>query len=238
MQVEAMRGMHMMQTLDIARPDMPDLQFVLLVTALCTSHLPSLNVPESLRTTMFDRCWRLIHDSPPPSRPEERVLDLRPWDDVTLEAMVETIRWTLSEVGVRILMWDHQPGETTFTRTCEAQAVIGPLNQPYYPQLSAVRDVFAEQSVESALNLDHCPPDVWQLLGKTAASMAPFPSALEHRAREIAATDKDSALAAKLLEGVDVMRRITNTFLTWGRHYARLADDPRSPSDVGKPPGV
>lgn len=214
-----------MQTLDIARPDMPDLQFVLLVTALCTSRLPSLNVPESLRTTMFDRCWMLIHDSPPPGRAEERVLDLRPWDDVTLEAMVETIRWTLSEAGVRILMWDHQPGDTSFTSTRDAQAVIDPLNQPY-PQLSGVRDVLAEQSVESVLNLDHCPPDVWQLLGKTAASMVPFPSALERRAREIAATDRDSASAAKLLEGVDVMRRITNTFLTWGRHYARLADGP------------
>lgn len=33
-----------MQTLDIDRPDMPDLQFVMLVTALCTSRLTSLNV--------------------------------------------------------------------------------------------------------------------------------------------------------------------------------------------------
>lgn len=58
--------------------------------------------------------------------------------------------------------------------------------------------------------------------------MATFPSALDHRAEAIVASDKDPALAAKLLEGVDVMRGITNTFLTWGRHYARLADDPEN----------
>ncbi len=40
-----------MQTLDIDRPEMPDLQFVLLVTALCTSRLTSLNVPDFLRAT-------------------------------------------------------------------------------------------------------------------------------------------------------------------------------------------
>ena len=34
-----------MQTLDIHRPEMPDLQFVLLVTALCTSRLTVLNIP-------------------------------------------------------------------------------------------------------------------------------------------------------------------------------------------------
>jgi hypothetical protein len=62
-----------MQTLDIDRPDMPDLQFALLVTALCTSRLPSLNIPDHLRTRIFDRCWVLVHESPPPSRPEERV---------------------------------------------------------------------------------------------------------------------------------------------------------------------
>ena len=32
-----------MQTLDIHRPGMPDLQFALLVTALCTSRLTALN---------------------------------------------------------------------------------------------------------------------------------------------------------------------------------------------------
>jgi hypothetical protein len=54
-----------MQSLDITRPGMPDLQFVLMVAALCTSDLPTLNVPEDLRRTVFDRLtWE--H---PPSEP-------------------------------------------------------------------------------------------------------------------------------------------------------------------------
>jgi len=85
-----------MQTLDIQRPDMPDLQFVLLVTALSTSRLTALNIPSDVRTTIFDRCWVLIHDSPPPGNPEERVLDLRPWTEMTVEAMAETIRVVLT----------------------------------------------------------------------------------------------------------------------------------------------
>ncbi len=88
-----------MQTLDIDRPDMPDLQFVLLVTALCTSRLSQFNVPEALRATIFDRCWTLIDDGPPPTMLEERVLDLRPWTEVTLEAMAETIRRVLDGGG-------------------------------------------------------------------------------------------------------------------------------------------
>ena len=82
-----------MQMLDIQRPDMPDLQFVLLVTALSTSRLTALNISNDLRTTIFDRCWVLINDSPPPGRPEDRVLDLRPWTEVTVEAMAETTPW-------------------------------------------------------------------------------------------------------------------------------------------------
>ena len=39
-----------MQTLDIDRPEMPDLQFVLVVTALCTSGLIRCNVPERYAT--------------------------------------------------------------------------------------------------------------------------------------------------------------------------------------------
>ena len=80
-----------MQTLDIHRPEMPDLQFVLLVTALCTSRLTVLNIPETLRATIFNRCWALIHENPPPRRLEDRVLDLRPWTELTVEAMIETI---------------------------------------------------------------------------------------------------------------------------------------------------
>lgn len=106
-----------MQTLDIHRPDMPDLQFVLFVTALCTSRLTTLNVPQSLRTTIFNRCWTLIHETPPPRRPEDRVLDLRPWTELTVEAMVETIRAGLTEAGIQILAWDHAPSEPTRAST-------------------------------------------------------------------------------------------------------------------------
>jgi len=73
-----------MQTLDIDRPDMPDLQFVLLVTALCNSRLTSLNVPDMVRATLFDRCWALVHDGPPPSKPEEQVVDSHAFTGVAL----------------------------------------------------------------------------------------------------------------------------------------------------------
>jgi hypothetical protein len=120
-----------MQTLNIDRPDMPDLQFVLLVTALCTSQLSRLNVSEALRATIFDRCWALIHDGPSPTTLKERVLDLRPWSEVTLEAMVATIRSVLSEAGIRTLTWDHPSSEPTRSSTPEAQPLIERLGQLY-----------------------------------------------------------------------------------------------------------
>lgn len=120
-----------MQSLDIHRPGMPDLQFVLLVLALCTSRLSSLNVPESLRATIFDRCWALVNDGPPPTKAEERVLDLRAGTDVTLDAMVETIRSLLTEAGVTTLRWDHPPSEPTRSSTPEALPLIERLKKLY-----------------------------------------------------------------------------------------------------------
>ena len=128
-----------MQSLDIHRPSMPDLQFVLLVLALCTSRLSSLNVPESLRATIFDRCWALVNDGPPPTKAEERVLDLRAGTDVTLDAMVETIRSLLAEAGVTTLRWDHPPSEPTRTSTPEALPLIERL-QKLYPAPSDIAD--------------------------------------------------------------------------------------------------
>jgi hypothetical protein len=122
-----------MQSLDVHRPDMPDLQFVLLVIALCTSRLPTLNVPESLRTTIFDRCWALVNDGPPPLRDEERVVDLRFGTEVTLDAMVETIRGLLTEAGITTLTWDHPPSEPTRSSTPEALPLIERL-QKLYPE--------------------------------------------------------------------------------------------------------
>ncbi len=128
-----------MQSLDIHRPGMPDLQFVLLVVALCTSRLSSLNVPESLQATIFDRCWTLVNDRPPPTKAEERVLDLRAGTDVTLEAMVETIRSLLTEAGITTLRWDHPPSEPTRTSTPEALPLIERL-QKLYPESPDIAD--------------------------------------------------------------------------------------------------
>jgi len=128
-----------MQSLDIHRPGMPDLQFVLLVVALCTSRLSSLNVPESLQATIFDRCWTLVNDRPPPTKAEERVLDLRAGTDVTLEAMVETIRSLLTEAGITTLRWDHPPSEPTRTSTPEALPLIERL-QKLYPESPDIKD--------------------------------------------------------------------------------------------------
>ncbi|MDH4300633.1 MAG: hypothetical protein OEV51_01025 [Nitrospira sp.] len=123
----------MMHTLDIHRPEMPDLQFVLFVTALCTSRLAALNIPTSLRATIFNRCWALIHESPPPGRPEDRVLDLRPWTEITVEAMVEIIRVGLTEAGIHILAWEHAPSNPTRTSSPIATPLIERLAQ-LYPQ--------------------------------------------------------------------------------------------------------
>ena len=213
-----------MQTLDIDRPDMPDLQFTLLVTALCTSRLTSLNVPEAVRTTMFNRCWTLIHDDPPPTKLEERVLDLRPWTEVTLDAMVETIRSVLTEAGIRTLAWDHPPSEPTRTSTPEAQPLIERLNQ-LYPEPSEASDAVSGEAVVGSQNrMDDPGPDVRQLIGKMAALMAAFSPALELRAGEIQASGKNAELADKLLKGADVMRDSGYLYLAWARHYAGLSE--------------
>ena len=120
-----------MQTLDVENNGLPDLQFVLMVLALCTSDLPTLNVPEPVRQTIFHRCWALLHDTPPPERREERVLDLRAGTDVTLEAMVETIRRALAEHGITRLTWDHPPSEPTRATTPEALPLVDRLQKLY-----------------------------------------------------------------------------------------------------------
>ncbi len=63
-----------MPSLDIQNPGMPDLQFVLFVSALCTADLTACNVAPTLRTTMFDRCWALIHTEAPPTDLKELIL--------------------------------------------------------------------------------------------------------------------------------------------------------------------
>ena len=120
-----------MQSLNVERPGMPDLQFVLMVLALCTSGLKTLNVPEPLRDTLFDRCWALIHEGPPPANPEERILDLRAGTELTLEAMAETIRTLFAEAGITQLTWDHPPSEPTRQSTPEAKPLIDRLQKLY-----------------------------------------------------------------------------------------------------------
>ena len=66
-----------MQTLDVKNSGLPDLQFVLMILALMTSEIESLNVPQSVRDLVFDRCWSLVHETQPPGEKEQRVLDLR-----------------------------------------------------------------------------------------------------------------------------------------------------------------
>ncbi len=113
-----------MQTLDVNHSELPDLQFVLMVVALCTADVPTLNVPEDVRRTVFDRCWALLHDTPPPTDPGRRTLDLRQGDEVTLDALVEVIRSTLNERGYAHITWDHEPSEPTQAPSPDAQPLI------------------------------------------------------------------------------------------------------------------
>jgi hypothetical protein len=122
-----------MQSLDIDKPDLPDLQFVLLVTALCTSDLASLNIPEPLRDKILHQCWVLVNDTPVPAKLKERVLDLRFGTETMLEALVVTIRSLLTEAGIRTITWDHPPSPPTQTSTPEALPLIERLQQLYPP---------------------------------------------------------------------------------------------------------
>ena len=120
-----------MPSLDVRNPGMPDLQFVLFVAALCTSNLETINIPQELRRTIFDRCWLLINRDPPPTNPKERVLDLRAGTELTLEACVSTIRSSLLEAGVVTLVWDHPASDPTRESTPAAKPLIDRLGQLY-----------------------------------------------------------------------------------------------------------
>jgi len=124
-----------MQTLDVDNPGLPDLQFVLMVAALCTADMPSLNVPEDVRRTVFDRCWALLHDTSPPTEPSLRVLDLREGDDVTLDALVAVIRNTLHAHGYANMTWDHGPSEPTQSTSTDAHPLTDRLQywDPVHP---------------------------------------------------------------------------------------------------------
>ncbi len=120
-----------MQSLNIQRPGMPDLQFVLLVSALCTSGLDTLNVPEDLRRRVFDSCWALVSTDPPPTNARERVLDLRSGTELTLDALVATIRQIFSDAGVTDLTWEHAPSDPTQPSSPAAEPLIDRLQKLY-----------------------------------------------------------------------------------------------------------
>ena len=120
-----------MPQLDVQNPGMPDLQFVLFVSALCTSNLTSINVSKELRNEIFNRCWALLHTDTPPEDPKDRVLDLRHGTELTLEACLSTIRSLLSDAGIRTLTWDHPVSEATQESTPAAKPLIDRLGQLY-----------------------------------------------------------------------------------------------------------
>ncbi|MBA2487680.1 MAG: hypothetical protein H0V35_16585 [Nitrospira sp.] len=120
-----------MQSLNIQRPGMPDLQFVLVVSALCTSGLATLNVPENLRRKVFDGCWALVSTDPPPSNQGKRVLDLRSGTELTLDALVATIRQLFAEAGISTLTWDHAPSDPTQPSSPAAEPLIDRLQKLY-----------------------------------------------------------------------------------------------------------
>lgn len=214
-----------MQTLNIDRPNMPDLQFALLITALCTSRLTVLNIPDQLRTKIFDRCWVLVHEGPPPRRPEERVLDLRPWTEVTLDAVVETIRSIFSAAGIRTLNWDHPASEPTQASTHAAQPLIDRFEQLYPHQVSRTCDAAGQEPGPDAPDRSqHAGPDVRQLVGEMAALIGALAPALRRRAADLAVSGNDTELTGRLLKGADVIRDSGLMYLTWARHYAALAD--------------
>ena len=120
-----------MPSLDIHNPGMPDLQFVLFVSALCTAELETCNASSGLRATIFDRCWALIHTEAPPTDPKARVLDLREGTELTLEACLSTIRSLLTDAGIHTLIWDHPVSEPTRESTPAAKPLIDRLGQLY-----------------------------------------------------------------------------------------------------------
>ncbi len=122
-----------MQHLDLNQPGLPDLQFVLMVVALCTSDIDSLNAPASVRETVFNRCWALLDESPPPTQKDKRVLNLRLGDEVMLEAMVHVIRQTFEEHGFAELIWDQMPTEPSRESTPEVQELVDRIQKLYPP---------------------------------------------------------------------------------------------------------
>ncbi len=126
-----------MPSLDVQNPGMPDLQFVLFVTALCTAELTTLNVPATYRAMIFDRCWALVRTEALPTDPTARVLDLREGTELTLQACLATIRAVLTGAGIRTLTWEESASAPTHQSPLAAQSVIDRLGHlhPDFPEI-------------------------------------------------------------------------------------------------------
>ena len=120
-----------MPSLDVQNPDMPDLQFVLFVSALCTSDVEKINLLPDFRKTIFDRCWSLLHTEAPPINQKDRVLDLRSGTELTLDACAVTIRSLLLEANITTLVWDHPVSEPSMNSSPEALPLIDRLGKLY-----------------------------------------------------------------------------------------------------------
>ena len=63
-----------------------------------------------------------------------------------------------------------------------------------------------------------------ELMGEISSLMSDFPKALQRRAVEIEAAEKDPELAEKLRKGADAMRDSGNIYLSWARHFVKLSE--------------
>jgi hypothetical protein len=149
---------------------------------------------------------------------------LRPWTEVTLDAVVETIRSLLAAAGIRTLTWDHPVSEPTQVSTPAARPLIDRFER-LYPQLSKTSNTAGQETVPDAPDRGHHEgPDVRQLVGEMAALIAALAPALRRRAADLAVSGKDTAVVGTLLKGADAIRDSGSMYLTWARHYAALAD--------------
>jgi hypothetical protein len=141
---------------------------------------------------------------------------------MTVEAMAETIRATLTEAGIETLVWNHPPGEPTPTSPPEAQMLIDRLER-LYPQPSEEKDAASGKALETTgVHPDPVDNEVWQLIGEMATLMAALAPAMKRRAADLAAGGNAGEVVDKLLKGAEVMHGSGHMYLTWARHYASL----------------
>jgi hypothetical protein len=155
------------------------------------------------------------------------VLDLRPWTEVTVEAMAETIRRGLAEAGIHTLMWDHPHTEPARISTPQALIFIDRLSD-VFPRPSEAKHMPSAEAVVDAEASQEKGPDVLELLREMTALMAKLAPALERRAADLKGEGKSDKLVEALRKGAELMHDSGNMFLVWARHYAELSDNTAS----------